>query len=143
MRFGITSDLVRLRTMQKGEATVVARSVAQRVRGADERRLVELLERFSEGQILAFDSNGTLCGWSLHLRVSPMAVESLRRKGSPLLGLHKAEGTMLMTFDTEAPAGEAGLELREAFEAARQTLMGGLGLKRSLVWFAARSTQAA
>lgn len=143
MRFGITSTLLRLRTMQPDEAARVARAVVLRVRGIDERSLVDLLEAFSEGQLLAFDSKDKLVGWALHLRVSEAAGTSLRRVGTPPLAMHDPQGTMLMPFETETPSGMQGAELREALDVARHSLVTGLGIQRILKGVVARITQVA
>lgn len=143
MRFGITSNLVRLRTLEPGEATRVARAVVQRVRGIDERSLVALLEKFSEGQILAFDSKNKLIGWALHLRVNEAAHASLRRVGTPPIAMHDPQGTLLIPFETESPVGTLGAELRQALDVARHSLVASLGLQRVLKGVAARLTQVA
>lgn len=143
MRFGITSDLVRLRTLEPGEAATVARTVVMRVRGLEERSLLAHLEQFPEGQILAFDTSNRLIGWSLHLRVPHAAHGSLRRVGTPSLHVHDAEGALLMPFETEIPLGKAGTGLREAFDVARQALLAGLGLDQVVKGVSARVTQVA
>lgn len=144
MNYGVTSDLIRLRTMQPRDLPELIRGVAQARRGVERSRLLMLLDSFPEGQIVAVDTAGNLRGWALHLRVSAQAVESLRREGSSPLSLHQPAGPVLMTFDLGAPGDrEPGDSLRQALEEARERLMQGLGLKRSLMWFGARATRAA
>jgi hypothetical protein len=132
MRFGITSDLVRVRTLEPAEAARVARAVVRCVRGLDERRLIDLFEQFSEGQILAFDCKNKLIGWSLHLRVSEATMSSSRRVGAPSLELHDAQGAFLVPFERETSLDPSGSELRAAFEVARQALVAGLGLQQGV-----------
>ena len=143
MRFGITSDLLCLRTLEPGEAARVARLVVQRVRGIDERSLIAHLEQFSEGQILAFDSKNKLVGWALHLRVSKAAQGSMQRLGTPSLAMHDSMGELLLPFETETPLSAAGAGLREALNAARQSLVAALGLAQVLKGVSVRNPQVA
>ncbi len=143
MRFGITSDLVRLRTMEPGEAAEVARAVVHHVHGLDERSVLALLTQFSQGQILAFDSKNKLIGWALHLRVNAKALASLRPVATSLLAIHVPEGALLMPFVTGTPRGRAGVDLRDAFDVARRALSTALRLEQAPSRDASRTTRVA